>query len=107
MKVGEQHLARAELLALDQLWFFHLNQHFGDREHFISRVDDSCASQAVRFVCNTGFSPRALLNDNLMPAADQFVRTRGNESHSVLMNLGLLRNTHPHSSLQSRVSSSI
>ena len=96
MEVGEEDLSLAQQSALRRKRFLDLHDQIGRGKNFFVRRNDFRASRLIVAVVKANSRPRIGLHDNLMPALDELVDSRGQQCHAKLLFLDFPRYAHCH-----------
>ena len=99
MQIGEQHLPRAQLPALDRLRFLHLDHQLGLGEDLGRGLDDRCPRRAVIGIGEARAQPGAGLDDDLMARGDGLMRGGGGDPDAEFLWLDLPGTTDQHDTL--------
>jgi hypothetical protein len=96
MKISEEDLSRAQHLALGELGLLDLYDELGTRKYVRSRGGDGSSGGTILGVVHTNAVPGIGLDDHLVARADELADPGRHETHPILMNLDLSRDTDTH-----------
>ncbi len=99
MQIGEQHLAAAQLLALDGERLLHLHDQVGAAVDGIGIRHDFGARGAVVGIGKTGARARRRLDQHLMAVVGEFAHGRRHDTDAVFVVLDFLRHADEHGGL--------